>query len=76
MESSFCVGNKVRIIILEDEDKTGIIVAKSDIPSSREYNLDSGKMTEAESQICWWKVKLDEIGEEKDFPDDRLVKIE
>ena len=73
--ANFKIGDRVKIIILEDEDKTGIIVAKGDMPNAKQYKLEPGKPPEEERQILWWKVKLDGTGEEKDFPDDKLVLI-
>jgi len=73
--ANFKIGDRVKIIILEDEDKTGIIVAKGDMPNAKLYKLEQGKPPEEERQILWWKVKLDGTVEEKDFPDDKLVLI-
>jgi len=72
--ANFKIGDKVRIIILEDEDITGIIVAKGDIPSVKERVLYP-KVNSA-GETSWWKVKLDGTGEEKDFPDDKIKNIE
>lgn len=76
MESNFKVGDKVKIIILEDTDKTGVIVAKGNMPDAKLRKLEVGKPPEEEPPISWWKVKLDGTGEEQDCPDDRLEKIE
>ena len=72
--TNFNIGDKVKITIFEDADKTGIIVGKGDEPN---WVKGSNVLPPKEETIIrWWKVKLDETGEEKDFPDDRLAKIE
>ena len=73
--ANFKIGDKVRVIVDEDVDKTGVIVAKGKFPVTigREVSI-SGEPREG-MQIFHWKVKLDATGEEKEFPDDKLEKI-
>ena len=84
--ADFKIGDKVRIIIGSDTDKTGVIVSKGDAPNKiRVNNVDTSKDAarniipppeNAIFEVNFLKVKLDETGEEKDFPDDALVRIE
>jgi len=71
--ANFKKGDRVKIIDLEDEDKTGEIRGRGDEPNwVKESNVLPPK---EEIIIYWWKVKLDGTGEEKEFPDDKLVLI-
>ncbi len=72
----FKIGDSVGVILGEDADKTGVIVAKSSIPDAVEGEVVPGEEPRPKMQVSWWKVKLDETSEEKDFPDDILERIE
>ena len=74
--ANFKIGDRVKVIGLVDEDKTGIIVAKGDMPTVELGKVVPGKELKPEMQITWWKVKVDGISEEKNYPDDRLEKLE
>jgi len=41
----------LKSLSLEDDDKTGIIVAKGDMPNAKLYKLELGKPPEEERQI-------------------------
>ena len=69
--AGFKIGDKVRIIGLIQDDVTGEIIAKGDRPDATLREVVPGKELEPEIQVSWWKVKLDGIGEEYDFPNDR-----
>ncbi len=56
----FKIGDRVKISVFEDKNKTGIIIAKGD----------------KELYTSWWKVKSDRTGEIRDWPINRLEKIE
>jgi hypothetical protein len=72
----FNVGDKVRIIIAEDDDKTGIIVAKGQIQHTGLYKIALGKPIERIGKLSFWKVKVDGKDEEQEFPSDKLEKVE
>jgi len=77
MGNGLQVGDKVRVLILEDEDKTGTIVGEGDVPRVTMRKLDPDpRLRGPEEVLSWWKVRLDDTGEEQDFPDDRLTKYE
>ncbi len=67
------IGDKVKVIVFEDADKTGVIVGKGATITSGK--VVPGKELEPDMEISWWKVKLDGTVEEKDFPDDILERI-
>lgn len=50
-------------------------MAKSSIPDAAEGEVVPGEVPRPKMQVSWWKVKLDETSEEKDFPDDILERI-
>jgi hypothetical protein len=70
--SDIRVGDKVYIIVFEDEDLIGEVISEGDIPWSEEEDLLS---EEHEEIIYWWKVKIYGTGETKDFPEDRLRRM-
>ncbi len=72
---NFKTGDKVKVIGLAEDDKTGVIVGKSDRPTVTMSEIVVGKSPKPEMVISWWKVKIDGTRQIKDFPDDRLEKI-
>ncbi len=72
--ANFKIGDRIKITIYEDTGKTGIIVDKADEP----YRDVIRSVRQPKDKIVryWWKVKLDETGETKDFPDNILVRFE
>ena len=70
--ASFKIGDRVRVIGLTEDDMTGEIIAKGDMPDVELGKVELGKELEPEMRISWWKVKLDGTDEVKDFPDDIL----
>ena len=75
MKEILNIGDKVKIIIHEDMNKTGVIVNKGDLPTVTTREVLPKKKPAEETQTSWWIVKLDETGEEKEFPDDILENI-
>ena len=71
--ANFKKGDKIKIIDLEDEDKTGEITGRGDKPNW--VKVSNGLPPKEEIIIYWWKVKLDGTDEEKEVPDDKLVLI-
>ena len=78
--ADFKIGDKVRVIGLVEDDRTGEIIAKGDPFEVKLGQVVRGKElgeeSEPEMRIYWWVVRLDEMGEEQLLPSDRLEKIE
>jgi len=72
--ANFEIGDRVRIIVSEDADKTGVIIGRGDMPDVKTYKREFPPTEIRETS--WWKVRLDGKGGDKDFPDDTLAKIE
>jgi len=73
--ADFKIGDRVRVIGLNEEDRVGEIVADGDPPSSVKVEDLVARKEVEEVSVRWWKVRLDETGEEEDIPDDRLEKL-
>ncbi|MBA7624972.1 hypothetical protein ES703_32392 [subsurface metagenome] len=76
--ASFNIEDKVRIILGEDKGKTGIIVKRgdstfgdSDKPIYPDKPIFAGGKPIGQESF-WWVVKLDDTGEEKEYPEDKL----
>ena len=72
--ADFKIGDRVRVIGLNADDRVGKIVAEGDLPPVKVEDVVSGKELK-EVSVRWWKIRLDGTGEEKDIPDDRLEKL-
>ena len=73
--ASFNIGDRVKVIGLTENDRTGEIIAKGDMPDVELGKVVPGKGLEPTMRLSWWKVKLDRTGEEKDFPENDLEKV-
>jgi len=65
------IGDKVKVIGLGEDDKTGEIVGEGDMPEVMVRELPSGK---EKLRVRWREIRLDETNEVREFPDDKLEK--
>ena len=70
------IRDRVRVIGLAEDDKTGVIVGEGEPHKVELGKVVPGQRLQPEMTILWWRVRLDGTGEKKDYPDDRLEKIE
>ena len=62
--------------ILDIEDETGIIMGEGTPPKVTIGKIVPGVGAKPETEIHWWKIRIDRTGEEKELPDDQLEMIE
>ena len=51
--TSFKIGDKVKVIGLTEDDRTGVIIAKGDMPDVTPGRVVPGSEPTVEFQICW-----------------------
>jgi len=76
--ADFKIGDNVRALSSDVEDRTGVIVAKGNTGAigTKERPIYAEGKPKGRQLLTWWQVKMDDTNEIEEFPSDELEKVQ